>query len=449
MLRFQAIHARKVVNSTFFTWDELVDIISRAHTEGLRGPAASSMMGHDVMISNLWQVRNFWEWLAPGYTNDRIQAMSSAAFVPYDRLSSYHDFLIQKEDGSTADNVRVGLWAKRYMSDRDDTRVYLGTLVTTQMFNLVVGEKRPPSHMESTSDQKRRRESNVLKKLLQVTRGEFKDQFSAERLADAIALCRRDWTHFDDRPGTMPSDGRRQMLPRDLGIALMAAGKRRSGVSRALPRQAVPVDGAGDGPDIRIGGPVHRPARQLVHALAEIVGVQRGVGIDILARYGRQPHTEAEFLTRQPGLGGFVATRAILSSPMAKQEPGLSTMKFWTWRVIRVYQVGEEFDEPIAGRKGAAETTYESQLYVANARGVLRPCWNRMARATFIRTLSEKARNKRRRLLRSGRAKSSAEVRLPLLGYLRGGNVIGGGFHLTALRRVPPFVKQYLAQRCV
>ena len=407
------------------------------------------MMGHDVMISNLWQVRNFWEWLAPGYTADRIDSLSSAAFVPYDRLSSYHDFLIQKEDGSTADNTRVGLWAKGYMSDPDEDHVYLGTLITTEMFDRVVGDRRPPDHVESNSDQKRRREDKVLKKLLQVTRGEWKEQFSAERLADAIALCRRDWDHFEGRPGSMPPDGRRSMLPRDLGAALRAAGKRQPGVARAmLPRQTVPLEGAGVGPDIRIGGPVQRQARQLVHNLAEIFGVQRGVGIDILARYGRQPRTAAEFAARPPGLGGFVASRVYLASPLAQQEPGLTTMKFWVWRVVRVYQVGEEFEQSIGNHKAAAVTTYESQLYVATGSGALRPCWNRVARATFIRTLSEKARHKRKRLLKSGRAKSSAEVRLPLLGYLRGGNLIGGGFHLTALRRVPPFVKHYLLEMC-
>jgi hypothetical protein len=213
--------------------------------------------------------------------------------VPYDRLSSYHDFLIQKEDGSTADNVRVGLWAKRYMSDPDDTREYLGTLVTTQMFNAVVGDRLPSvSHAESNTGQKRRREDAVLKKLIQVTKGEFRAQFSKERLADAIALCQRDWPHFDNRLGSMPSDGRRSMLPRQLGAALLAAGKRQPGVSRALPRQTVPLEGAGGGPDIRIGGPVQKQARQLTHSLAEIFGVHRGSGTDILARYGRQPRTE-------------------------------------------------------------------------------------------------------------------------------------------------------------
>ena len=213
-------------------------------------------MGHDVLISNLWEVRNFWEWLAPGYVTDRVGALSGAAFVPYDRLSSYHDFIIQKEDGSTANNVRVGLWAKRYMSDDDDTRMYLGTLVTKQMFDKVVGQRIPEIHVESRTDQKRKREDKVLKKLIQVTKGDWKEQFSAERLADAMALCRRDWAHFDNRPGSMPEDGSRSMLPRELGAALQAAGKRQLGMARALPRQAVPLDG--NGPDLRIGGPVQR-----------------------------------------------------------------------------------------------------------------------------------------------------------------------------------------------
>ena len=153
-------------------------------------------------------------------------------------------------------------------------------------------------------------------------------------------------------------------------------------------------------------------------------------------------------MARPPGLGGFVATRAMGTSQLAAHAPGLKTMRYWVWRVVRAYQVGEKFDEPIAKQEFALVQTYECHLYVEAASGMLHPVWHHVARAVFIRTLSEKARRKRRRLLQSGRAKSSSTIRKPVLGFLRGVNLVGCGFHLTSLRRVPKFIRQFLVGKC-
>ena len=117
---FHAIHKTAIKKATFFHWDEMAAIVRGAHVASLRfvqgdteasesskkpgkrkgdakasepseklksrkqkGDAEASepskksrwiaaagerpIMGPDVLVSNLWQVRDFWEWLFPGY----------------------------------------------------------------------------------------------------------------------------------------------------------------------------------------------------------------------------------------------------------------------------------------------------------------------------------------------------------------------------------------------
>ena len=139
---FTAIHNRAVQKATFFKWEELRQIIIASHKSrsgiSTQGPQPNSMMGHDVMVSNMWNVRDIWEWLAPGYHENSGLALSQGAFVCYDQLSAWHDFLIKKESSDS-----VGLWTKQYMSDGHDEYIYLGTLTNRKMVNLVVGDNQP------------------------------------------------------------------------------------------------------------------------------------------------------------------------------------------------------------------------------------------------------------------------------------------------------------------
>ena len=75
--------------------------------------AKSPVVGHDVKVSTLWTLRDFWEWLCPGYTNEKIRdhALNNAAFTPYAGVRRLHDFKMELEVGSTAENPSVGLWA--------------------------------------------------------------------------------------------------------------------------------------------------------------------------------------------------------------------------------------------------------------------------------------------------------------------------------------------------
>ena len=81
---------------------------SRIDVVGCAGP----ILG--VQVSDLWTVRDFWEWLAPGYTTKRTRdhALANAAFTSYVGLRNFRDFELEVEAGSVEPNIRVGLWAK-------------------------------------------------------------------------------------------------------------------------------------------------------------------------------------------------------------------------------------------------------------------------------------------------------------------------------------------------
>lgn len=145
-------------------------------------------------MTNLWSIRNFWEWLAPGIGANRDRALASAAFVTYENLSSYRDFLIQGEHesrqpsagsmgsaGSLSSMGSVGLWAKQFMTDADYK--YMGTLTNNAMFESIVTGA--PSDAELTvSAQKTRREAAVRKVFERLQKGQLREQFSPTRLAD-------------------------------------------------------------------------------------------------------------------------------------------------------------------------------------------------------------------------------------------------------------------------
>ena len=91
---YQAIHAGRVTHSTFYAFEELRAIIRGAHDQMRNQEQLRPVVGHDVKVSNLWEVRDFWEWLAPGYSLPRTRghALANAAFTSYSGLSQFRDF---------------------------------------------------------------------------------------------------------------------------------------------------------------------------------------------------------------------------------------------------------------------------------------------------------------------------------------------------------------------
>ena len=88
---FHAIHSKALYQHTFFEYEEMIAVIKGAHVaardrHAREGGGTHPIMGHDVQVSNLWQLRDIWEWLAPGYRKDKDTAWVQASFVSYEKI---------------------------------------------------------------------------------------------------------------------------------------------------------------------------------------------------------------------------------------------------------------------------------------------------------------------------------------------------------------------------
>ena len=154
---FHAITNNRVRASTFFYYEELVNLIKAAH-KGRGAQPKRPIMGPDVKVSSLWSIRDFWEWLAPGYVTGthaghQDQAVRNGAFQSFSKFAHYRDFLVQLEDGSTPENPRVGLWAKAYITTKDYE--YLGTLISKDSFDAVTQSQPPPVQVRDVAAAKK------------------------------------------------------------------------------------------------------------------------------------------------------------------------------------------------------------------------------------------------------------------------------------------------------
>ena len=102
----------------------MIDIIKASHTNNMRfsrgeweskeSTSARPIMGPDVMVTNLWEVRDMWEWMWPGYRKSKGDALSHGAVVYYEKISPYHDFELRR-GMSDVNNPKIELWAKKYV----------------------------------------------------------------------------------------------------------------------------------------------------------------------------------------------------------------------------------------------------------------------------------------------------------------------------------------------
>ncbi len=65
-------------------------------------------------VSNLFDVRDIWEWLCPGYTDNKTCefALANAAFASYLGLRKFSEFKLEVESTSTEGCRSICLWAK-------------------------------------------------------------------------------------------------------------------------------------------------------------------------------------------------------------------------------------------------------------------------------------------------------------------------------------------------
>jgi hypothetical protein len=448
------IHAGFIHRATFFFFEEMRNLIRQAHASSRErqakdDPGARPLMGHDVLVSNLWQVRNLWDWLAPGYSrnpNERDQAFANAAFVAYENLNGYRDFELRKESDD-----RVGLWCKEYMSDPEYK--YVGTVMTQAMFDEVVGQREPAFARTTDSSQKQLHHSKAARGLKKAMNGPFRDQFSADRLRDAVAMLKGDWAHFKDSPGNLPPELRR--LPHELADHMRNAGLRRvgevaAGRFRSEVQSLAGLDGSRPPPSLR----------QRAHSQSHRFHILRSASTQLAARYGLAPSRE-EFERAPVAPGCFIATHAAPASPLGRAVPALVECPWWIWRVLDVHQPGSSLDANSRDLSHAKKETYECQLYTPGAEGdiynrPLRPCWDKLSRTMFLAPPGHKRRRVQRPVAETPgdsdqdsdalENQQAESIYKPLMAFLTSRNLVGGGFMLTSTSRLPGHVRKYLQE---
>ena len=491
---FHAVHAGRVKSSTFFFMEELISIIEASHGTARDQAQLRPIAGHDVKVSCLWEVRDFWEWMAPGYTKveTREHALMNAAFSSFSAFRGYRDFLLELESDSTPANPRVGLWVKAYMTTSDYE--FLGTIITMDSYQAITKDRSPTLQKRDIGACKTAREIEILKKYRAASKGMFSQQFPPERLADARAMASRDWDHFAGRKGELKPWAR--WLPHELAAELCKRGLRQGSevhaVHGAQSVQSLQSDALGAEQQeaslmATLGPDVLPPAlRQRMHGAADIFGFNRGERTLEMKVENKAP-TDVEFQRRLIVPGSWVITRPALSSHWAKSSQKLRHLDVWLWRVVKVYKP----EDALPGlAKPAAEFTYQAHLYHTkdgnNIEGPWEQTWD-VVGPQLMRTEDEKdKRNKKKdkverltfnmklkRLLPrnsrlrkklseqlagktlkkpkpTAKAESATEERpfaLPLQAFLRPGNIIGGGFNRTGTGRLPRFVISYWQRR--
>jgi hypothetical protein len=67
--QYQSTTANLVRRSTYWTYEELVHLCVAAHRSKDNTEVKNPICGQRCNVLSLWEVRDFWEWLAPGYTD--------------------------------------------------------------------------------------------------------------------------------------------------------------------------------------------------------------------------------------------------------------------------------------------------------------------------------------------------------------------------------------------
>ncbi|CAK0830712.1 unnamed protein product [Prorocentrum cordatum] len=108
---FHSIHRTAVAKETFFHLEELIDIMKASHKASLlhRESSESSgssgwqsqgghrpVMGPDVLVTNLWEIRDIWEWLFPGHSTKSAESTARGGVMYYENIGGIHDFELRR-----------------------------------------------------------------------------------------------------------------------------------------------------------------------------------------------------------------------------------------------------------------------------------------------------------------------------------------------------------------
>ena len=202
--------------------------------------------------------------------------------------------------------------------------------------------------------------------------------------------------------------------------------------------------------------------QQVWHSMEEVCGISRAENITQI--HGSQrPRTIEDFLASPILPGSTVITRSAPKCPLAKAYPRVGELPFWVWRILRVFQQGCTLPANTMHIQRAISMTYEAHLYCpVGADGAdwedmtkpMQPCWDEQPETMFLSTEQEKAdkRQKRdrgahgdhrdREERESRRENRRRVVHVLATCFLRPDNIVGGGFSLSASKRIPPLVRQ-------
>ena len=322
---------------------------------------------------------------------------------------------------------RVGMRAKRYMSDANYT--YIGTVTSAKLYKSVVGIRQPKVAAETTWAAKVQRNAAVLSHLKKVRSGPYRDQF-ANRLQDAIALAEHNWSYFSTSAHEIPEHRRRS--PTQLGLDMRRDGllpRKRAPEAAETPAQTRWQASAAAAPP---------PIKQRMRLLADAGGVSRGSGVPVSTPFGgHQPKTVEEFKQRPVVVGSFVLTRAHAQDRIERASLKLSRLRAWIWKVLHIYRAGSKLPPNLSCIETTDSTVYECHLYVPTSgtswQSPVKPVWDMQAETTFLS-----------RAAAAGASSSVKEVHVPFTALLRPGDILGGGFVLTSSSYIPNIVRNFL-----
>ena len=184
---------------------------------------------------------------------------------------------------------------------------FLGTLITAKSFNDVTHQKLPQDQHRGSSTQKTKLEA--------ATKGQYKEQFSNDRLADAIAICKHEWSHFNTSEGRLNPDKR--WLPSQLASRMKHDGRRglQSPQSQLSVRARAERSDAQTLLDDVVESVPH--AEQRSHFGSKAFGLSAGVPVKVMAQKILTPD---EFKERPETPGSFDITRPAPSGKWAKNK---------------------------------------------------------------------------------------------------------------------------------
>ena len=155
------------------------------------------------------------------------------------------------------------------------------------------------------------------------TKGPFKDQFSQNRLADAIAMCQRQWSHYITFGGRLQAD--RRWLPSELAAQMKRDGCR--GLQSPQSQLSGQVRAERSDAQVLLDDVVESVPHvsQRGHFGRTVFGLSSGVPVKVIAHKNLTP---AEFNTRPVTPGSFVISRPAPGGTWAKNKPKLTELAF-------------------------------------------------------------------------------------------------------------------------